>query len=70
MYRKPHDNTFALKPHLDSGSLERWSDPAYKIVYDKIFKGNWEDHDPFCVNGRGSAIMDDHCSFFRAFQGE
>jgi len=68
-FRKPHDNTFALKPHLDSGSLERWSDPAYKIVYDKIFKGNWEDHDPFCVNGRGSAIMDDHCSFFRAFQG-
>ena len=67
-FRKPNDDTFKLDPHMDSGSLCRWSDPAYKNVYKHIFDGNWEKHDPFYVNGRSLALMEG-CSFFRAFQG-
>ena len=69
-FRKPNDDTFKLDPHMDagSGSLSRWSDPAYKNVYKHIFEGNWEKHDPFYVNGRASALMEG-CSFFRTFQG-
>ena len=67
-FRKPNDDTFKLDPHMDAGSLSRWSDPAYKNVYKHIFEGNWEKHDPFYVNGRASALMEG-CSFFRTFQG-
>jgi len=28
--RKPGDRQFKLPPHLDSGSLTRWSDPIYR----------------------------------------
>ena len=38
-------------------------------AYRKIFDGRWEEHDPFTVGGRGVCTMDEHCSFFRAFQG-
>ncbi len=38
-------------------------------AYSDIFCGRWEDYDPFLVGGRGQAVMDEHCSFFRAFQG-
>jgi len=26
--RKPGDSKFALGPHIDGGSLERWEDPG------------------------------------------
>jgi len=66
-FRKP--GKFLLKPHMDSGSLNRWADPSYKEAYQAVFEGDWENLDPFCVKGRGKANMDEHCSFFRAFQG-
>jgi len=67
-FRKPNDS-MKLGPHWDSGSLQRWSDSDYKEVYRDVFNGDWESFDPFCVKGRGLAKMDEHCSFFRAFQG-
>ena len=30
-FRKP--GKFLLKPHMDSGSLNRWADPSYKVVF-------------------------------------
>ena len=29
-FRKPNDNSFCLPPHMDSGSITRWSDPIYR----------------------------------------
>ena len=43
--RLPGDAKFALGPHVDGGSVERWEDPAYQTVYRDILKGNWENHD-------------------------
>ena len=38
-------------------------------TYKTIYSGDWENYDPFVVGGRGICKMDEHCSFFRAFQG-
>ena len=54
-YRKP--GSFRLQPHLDSGSLSRWSDPNYRKIYQHIFDGNWEEHDSFDVSSRGEENM-------------
>lgn len=72
--RKPHDASFALQEHIDSGSIERWQDPEYRKCYTEIFNGNWENHDPFDATHRAEAIMDYYnaaggCSVFRNFQG-
>jgi len=67
-FRKPGTSA-KLGPHWDSGSLSRWADSNYKESYRAVFDGDWENLDPFCVQGRGMANMDEHCSFFRAFQG-
>ena len=67
-YRKP--GGFRLQPHLDSGSLSRWSDPNYRKIYQHIFDGNWEEHDSFDVSSRGDENMNGSYSFFRAFQGK
>jgi len=29
-FRKPGDNSLCLPPHMDSGSVTRWSDPIYR----------------------------------------
>uniref|UniRef100_A0A0D2Y398 Uncharacterized protein n=1 Tax=Fusarium oxysporum (strain Fo5176) TaxID=660025 RepID=A0A0D2Y398_FUSOF len=34
--RNPGDAKFALGPHMDGGSIERWEDPTYRQVYEKI----------------------------------
>jgi hypothetical protein len=68
-FRKPQDASFQLDPHIDSGALERWSDPIYRMSFKEIYNGDWENHDSFCVNGRGISQMDYQCSFFRCFQG-
>jgi hypothetical protein len=72
--RPPGDGGFALAPHVDNGSLERWEDPGYRHVYRNVLKGEWEAFDPFDANGRDGVKMDMHnspnaCSFFRTFQG-
>ncbi|KAF3931501.1 hypothetical protein ABW19_dt0205266 [Dactylella cylindrospora] len=72
--RTPGDTSFALGPHVDGGSLERWEDPTYASCYTEIFKGNWENYNPFDAKYRVDAIMDLYnaaggCAVFREFQG-
>lgn len=43
--RNPGDAKFALGPHIDGGSIERWEDPTYRQVYKKILEGKWEEFD-------------------------
>ncbi|KAI9893853.1 MAG: hypothetical protein M1814_005406 [Vezdaea aestivalis] len=74
--RPPGDAGFALGPHVDSGSVERWEDSGYGLghVFSQIWNGEWEQYDPWeascrlpvnsdLYNGAGS------CSMFRTFQG-
>ncbi|KAK6366588.1 hypothetical protein LTS17_010674 [Exophiala oligosperma] len=72
--RQPGDAKFALGPHTDGGSLERWEDPEYSRVYQTILDGNWENYDPYDARHRINARMDLYngagaCSMFRLFQG-
>ncbi|KAI1407995.1 DUF1479-domain-containing protein [Hypoxylon sp. FL1857] len=74
--RQPGDATFALGPHVDGGSVERWELNGYGLggVYKKIFEGSWEDYDPWDASTRVTAVMDNYnglgaCSMFRMFQG-
>lgn len=72
--RRPGDGKFALGPHTDGGSLERWEDPEYAKVYQPILDGEWEKYDPMDARHRINARMDLYnsaggCSAFRLFQG-
>lgn len=74
--RTPKDASFALGPHIDGGSVERWEDNGYGAghVYDKIFEGHWEQYDPWESSCRIHAESDlyggaGNCSMFRMFQG-
>lgn len=50
--RQPGDASFALGPHIDGGSCERWEENGYGKggdgdgVYSTIFEGNWEAWNP------------------------
>jgi hypothetical protein len=70
--RRPGDTTLGLSPHMDSGSYERWLDPAYQRIYGPIFEGAWREYDPWRATYRtqtreyaSTAV----CSMFRTFQG-
>jgi hypothetical protein len=74
--RQPGDAGFALGPHVDGGSVERWEKNGYGIsdVYNKIWAGEWEDYDPWESSCRLPAVTDLYqgagaCSMFRMFQG-
>ena len=74
--RQPGDAKFALGPHQDGGSVERWEAGGYGRggVYDAIFRGEWEAYDPYDASGRVAAVTDMYdglgaCSMFRMFQG-
>jgi hypothetical protein len=74
--RLPGDAKFALGPHVDGGSVERWDEEGYGLgkVYDSIWKGKWEDFDPWEASCRLQVVPDLHngvgaCSAFRAYQG-
>lgn len=72
--RLPGDATFALGPHADGGSLERWEDPTYRATYAKILAGRWRDYDPFDLGTRPDAQSNLYdapggCSVLRSFQG-
>lgn len=74
--RQPGDAKFALGPHIDGGSVERWEDNGYGLgkVYDKVFEGKWDGYDPWDASVRVPAVMDNYnglgaCSMFRMFQG-
>ncbi len=45
--REPGDTTLGLSPHMDSGSYERWVDPAFQRIYGDIFEGDWRRYDPW-----------------------
>jgi hypothetical protein len=47
--RHPGDAKFALGPHMDGGSVERWEDGDYRDVYKSILKGQWESFDAWDI---------------------
>ncbi|KJZ79686.1 hypothetical protein HIM_01155 [Hirsutella minnesotensis 3608] len=73
--RQPGDATFALGPHIDGGSVERWEKDGYGRggVYDRVFEGKWEEQDPWDASGRVDAVNNLYdglgaCSVFRMWQ--
>lgn len=78
--RQPGDARFALGPHIDGGSVERWERHGYGLggegrgVYEAVFAGRWEEYDPWDAAARVGAVNDNYnglgaCSMFRMFQG-
>lgn len=74
--RQPGDAGFALGPHVDGGSVERWEPNGYGLgkVYDRIWQGKWEEYNPWEASCRVPAMSDLYngggaCSMFRMFQG-
>jgi len=70
--RQPGDTTLGLSPHMDAGTVERWIDPGYQRVYQKVFAGDWRGYDPFDATHRldtreipSPAVA----SVFRTYQG-
>nr|POF12274.1 uncharacterized protein ybiu [Quercus suber] len=73
--RQPGDSGFALGPHVDAGSVERWEPNGYGIgrVYQRIWDGEWEQYDPWEASCRVPVVSDLYegagaCSMFRMFQ--
>jgi hypothetical protein len=50
--RQPGDKTLGLSPHMDAGTVERWIDPGYQSVYEKVFAGDWRGYNPFDAKHR------------------
>jgi hypothetical protein len=78
--RQPGDATFALGPHVDGGSIERWEKNGHGLgddgtgTYAKIWNGDWQEHDPWYWPGLINVESDMYkgigaCSVFRAAQG-
>ncbi|KAG8988850.1 hypothetical protein FRB94_002186 [Tulasnella sp. JGI-2019a] len=70
--RLPGDSRFALGPHIDGGSVERWEDEAFRGCYREILEGQWRDHDAWDAERRLEINSNLHggggCGVFRAFQ--
>ena len=70
--RQPGDTTLGLSPHMDSGSYERWCDPAYRAIYNRIYEGDIQGFDPWRAAFRTQTreyASPSVCSMFRTFQG-
>ncbi len=70
--REPGDETLGLSPHIDGGSFERWTDPAFQKVYSSVFNGSLDSYDPWKAAHRTHTIEYKSpavCSMFRTFQG-
>lgn len=74
--RLPGDAKFALGPHVDGGSCERWEKEGYGRgnVYEAVWRGKWEEYDPWESSTRLPVVSDLYqgvgaCSMFRMFQG-
>ncbi|KAF1988594.1 DUF1479-domain-containing protein [Aulographum hederae CBS 113979] len=74
--RQRGDAAFALGPHVDGGSVERWEEEGYGRggVYDAVFRGEWEGLDMWDAAGRLPVVSDMYqgvgaCSMFRMAQG-
>ena len=70
--REPGDTTLEIAPHMDAGTIERWIDPGYQRVYERVFAGDWRNYDPFDARHRletyeypSPAVA----SVFRTYQG-
>lgn len=70
-FRQPGDASLGLSAHVDSGSIERWIDPAYQQVYRHVMGGDLSQYDPFDAAYRtetreipSPAV----CRMFRSFQ--
>lgn len=68
--------TFLPGPHVDGGSCERWEESGYGQggVYEQIWRGNWEQYDPWECSCRLPVVSDLYqgqgaCSAFRMAQG-
>lgn len=73
--RQPGDAGFALGPHIDGGSCERWEDYGYGLgqVYKRNFEGRWEEYNPWEASCRVASVADLYdgsgaCSMLRMFQ--
>ena len=70
--RQPGDKTLGLSPHMDAGSVERWIDPGYQRVYERVFAGDWRRYDPFDAAHRletRESPSPSVASVFRTYQG-
>lgn len=74
--RQPGDAGFALGPHMDGGSVERWEENGYGVggLYNSIFEGNYEAYDPWESSRRLAVVSKLYpgpggSSVFRMFQG-
>jgi Protein of unknown function (DUF1479) len=56
--RQPGNRSFALGPHIDGGSVERWEDPGLRACFRAILSGRWREHDPFDAAPRLFACSD------------
>ncbi|EMD31280.1 hypothetical protein CERSUDRAFT_89135 [Gelatoporia subvermispora B] len=61
-------------PHIDSGSIERWEDLAFRECFGDILRGNWREHDPYDLENRMNARTSlysrrGQSTVFRTFQG-
>ena len=70
--RHPGDTSFALGPHADSGTIERWEDEVYSSAYTQIIR-KWEEWDAWNIDSRVGANTDLYdspggSSVFRTFQ--
>ena len=57
---------------MDAGTVERWIDPGYQRVYEKVFAGDWRRYDPFDGTHRletAEIPSPAVCSMFRTYQG-
>jgi hypothetical protein len=70
--RQPGDTTLGLSPHMDAGSYERWTDPAFQKIYRHVFDGGWDKFNPWQAAHRTETVEYPSpavCSAFRTFQG-
>ncbi|MDE1140069.1 MAG: DUF1479 domain-containing protein [Paraburkholderia tropica] len=70
--RPPGSESLGLSAHCDGGSVERWIEPNFRMVYREVFSGNWRAYDPFDAAWRTEVeeiASPAVCSMFRTFQG-
>jgi Protein of unknown function (DUF1479) len=72
--REPGDKNFALGPHIDAGSLERWQDEEYRSVYAAVFSGQFHKFQDYDIRSRLSANQNLYggtagCHVLRTWQG-
>jgi hypothetical protein len=72
--RPSKDAEWTLPAHLDSGSIERWEDPANRSNFQAIFDGDWDKWDGWSADRRYNASSDlydngNACSCWRSLQG-